>query len=418
MSVRQPYLKEEVLRETVEALETFGTKKEAAESLSVDISTFTYRLNMAAKRGFLGTQPVLPGYEISKTAVVYDEDGTLVREFVQQKPALGDPFALPPGHTIKGISTLVGADGRKIVEWIKTKEDNLVPDIIAACTEAFKDFTPRSLIQPPENTDAELLTVYPIGDQHMGLHAWGKQTGEDYDLQIGAERFRTCIQRLISQSPSSGTGIFLNLGDWQHTDDDRNVTPGHGHHLDVDNRYQKILQTGVIIMADAVHLGLERHEKVILRNLPGNHDPNAAIALTIALSCLFKDNPRVHVDLDASEFFWHRHGQTLIGATHGHRMKPADMAMAMATRCRKDWGETNYHHFYFGHIHRETGAEIGDVRVESFQTLASKDAWSHSKGFSSGQSITAIHHHVRDGEIGRHRINLPTPFTQKVTRSA
>src|SRR2546430_15673529 len=98
----------------------------------------------------------------------------------------------------------------------------------------------------------------------MGLHAWGKQTGEDYDLEIGTERLRTCLQRLVSQSPSSRTGVILNLGDWQHTDDARNVTPEHGNHLDVDNRYPKILKAGVLLMADAVHLGLEKHEIVIV----------------------------------------------------------------------------------------------------------------------------------------------------------
>lgn len=408
----------DTLQDTIDAYERCKNAEEAAKYLGVARSTVYYHLKLASQKGMFGTAPVLPGFELSKTTTIRDENGATVREIIQQRPGKGEQFDLPEGHVIKGVSTLVDGDGRTIQQWIKTKEDNLVPDVIAACKAAFADFVPRELIQPPENTDDELLTVYPIGDQHMGLHAWGIQTGEDYDLKIGAERLRNCLQRLVSQSPSSTTGIILNLGDWQHTDDARNVTPGHGNVLDVDNRYQKILQTGVMLMADAVHLALKKHKTVIVRNLPGNHDPHASVALTIALACLFVNNDRVKIDDCPSEFFWHRHGKTLIGATHGHRMKPAEMAMAMATRCRRDWGETDFHHFYFGHIHRETAAEVGDVRVESFQTLASKDAWGHSKGFASGQSITAIHHHVTEGEIGRHRINLPTPYSQKVTRSA
>jgi hypothetical protein len=52
------------------------------------------------------------------------------------------------------------------------------------------------------------------------------------------------------------------------------------------------------------------------------------------------------------------------------------------------------------------GGSIRCMRCESFQTLAAEDAWGAGKGFSSGQSLTSVTLHRRDGEIGRHRVNV------------
>ncbi len=39
------------------------------------------------------------------------------------------------------------------------------------------------------------------------------------------------------------------------------------------------------------------------------------------------------------------------------------------------WIAPKYRVFYYGHTHHEAAKEVGDVRVESFQTLAAKDAY-------------------------------------------
>ena len=162
-------------------------------------------------------------------------------------------------------------------------------------------------------------------------------------------------------------------------------------------------------MRDVIELAKQKHRTVIVRTIPGNHDPHAAFALTVALSAFYENDPRVTVDDTPGEYFFHRFGQTLIGAHHGHRMKPERMAMKLATDCREDWGATRYHWFLFGHIHHETVKEVGDVRCESFQTLASNDAHHHASGYSAGRSLSSVTLHREDGEIGRHRVNIPPP---------
>jgi predicted phosphodiesterase len=405
----------EQAQEAVDALTQHGSQVRAAAAMGLGRAGFQARLARAAEYGLMPTEPVMEGFVIKKVSSSFDEEGNLLREHIQQVKEPGEPFSLPDGHVIKGVSALLDAEGRTVQQWIKTRADAIVPDLVEALKTSFREYEGVvPLVEPPAHTDSELMSVYPIADQHNGLLAWGQESGEDYDLKIGAKRLRDCMARLIAQSPPSHSALVLNLGDWQHTDDQKNMTPRGGNILDVDSRYFKILTTGVRLMMDVIEMALQKHEIVHVRNIPGNHDPHASIALTVALSSAYANNPRVIIDDDPSDFFFYRFGQTLIGATHGHKLKPDRMAMAMAVMRREDWGLTRYHWFLFGHIHHESVKEIGDVRCESFQTLAAKDAYSAGAGYVSGQSLTSITLHEEDGEIGRHRVNLPPPSARCV----
>jgi hypothetical protein len=402
-----PPLTDEQVRSAADLYKLHGTKDAAAKASGLPRSTFRSRLNVASSRGLLGFDPVLPGMAIRRTSTQTGPDGEVQRRWVEQGQERGEKFEIPEGQVLKEVSALVDPDQRVIVQWLKTKPDGSTPNLILALKEAFDTYKGRARPVPaPKRTDSHLLSVYPIADQHNGLLAWGQETGESYDLKIGAERLRSCMAKLVAQSPPSKQAIILNLGDWQHTDDQKNMTPRGGNLLDVDGRYFKVLTTGVQLMMDCIELGLTKHETMLVRNIPGNHDPHASIALTIALAAFYNKAPRVIIDDDPSDLFFHRFGSTLIGANHGHKMKAADMAMCMAVRRREDWGATKYHVFYCGHVHHEVAREIGDVRVESFQSLAAKDAYAASSGYNAGQSLTSITHHIRDGEIGRHRINI------------
>lgn len=367
-----PPLTDEQLLEAVAIVRKYPTITAAAEAEGIPRTTLSHRLRDAAKRGL---------------------DGSV-------------PEPVPQGQVISGVSRLYDADGSIKATWVKSRSDGL-DDAIEAITLALDTYDGKAaLIAPPVECDSDLLSVYPIADLHLGQLSWGRETGEDYDLKIAADRLRATASRLVSQSPASSQAIVLNLGDWTHQDDNKNMTPRSGHILDADGRYEKILTVGAHLMIDVVALALQKHESVIVRNIPGNHDPHASKALTLALKLYYSSNPRVTVDDDPSDYFFHRFGQVLIGANHGHKMRADKMAMAMAVMRREDWGQTKYHYFYFGHIHHETVKEVGDVRVESFQTLAAKDAHAASSGYVSGQSLVSITHHREHGEIGRHRVNI------------
>lgn len=397
------------IAKALEAYREHGSYMKAAAATGIGATTIRTHVHKAAEKGALGFTPVLPGFTIKQMS------GQANGAWVKQVKAPGEVFQMPAGQIVKGVSALVDPDGREIMKWVKTKADSVVPDLVAALEARFEKHE-RPLwfdTEPSGTTEDDLLSVYPIADQHLGLLAWGRETGEAYDIKIGAGRLRECTQRLVAQSPASTSALILNLGDWQHTDDGRNVTPGHGNALDVDSRYFKIVEAGVDLMVDIIELALQKHAKVLVRNLPGNHDPHAHVALTMGLRGHYRNHPRVEIIVEPSDFFYYRFGKVLIGATHGHKLRPPKMVMDMAVTRRDDWAAADYRYFYFGHIHHETALETGDVRCESFQTVASKDAYASSHGYTAGRSLTSITHHKRDGEIGRHRVNIPPPRRAK-----
>jgi len=372
-------------------------------------SALKHRVDLAARRGLMGTKPVLPGFQISKTTTVKNEAGDVVREFIQQRPDAGEQFEVPAGHAVKGVSALVGSDGRTIQQWIKTKEETQT-HLIAAIKEEFEQYRGvAKLAKPPKETNSDLMQVYPVCDPHIGMLSWASETGESNDLKIGIDRVDGGLQRLISLAPPAETAVIIQTGDFLHADSQSNATPASGHQLDVDGRAHKVKLAGVQLLRRSIDYALQKHSRVIVKNLKGNHDPESAAWLNIALGMFYSNEPRVEIDLDDgnNDIWLHLFGVNYIGATHGHTMKPERMAMVMADDNPEYWGASKYRWMIFGHIHHETVKEVGSVRCESFRQPVPKDAYAHSHGYRAGNSMSAVTLHKTDGEVGRHKINFP-----------
>lgn len=379
------------------------TETAAADASGLSRNAFRNRLKRAALKGLASFAPIMPGFEVKSVSSKAD-DGAWVRQ--TREP--GAVFEVPKGHEIGGVSALVDEEGRERLKWIKTRVAGTAATVVDTVREAFAEYQGAApLIAPPPVADDELLTVYPLADLHFGMHAWGRETGESYDVKIAAERARAMATDLIAQSRPSREALILGLGDFFHSNDHKGMTPKSGHLLDVDGRWPKVQKAGVRLAMDLIELAAQKHEIVRVRFLPGNHDPDATVGLTTALALFYERNPRIIVDEDPSLVFYHRHGRVLLGATHGHTMKPERMAMMLATDRQEDWGETWFKSVFFGHIHHETKTEIGSVRIESFSTIAAKDSHAHGGGYRAGQALDAITYHAERGEIGRHRVNLP-----------
>src|SRR5262249_26176060 len=220
----------------------------------------------------------------------------------------GGPF--PPGVELRGYSTLYGPDGEVRGQWVKTQRSRTVEETLDAIKTAFADLrpsVPRSLPDPV--LDRDLLTVYPIADLHLGMYSWDAETGANYDLYIAQDLLRQAVGYLVEQSPTSETALVLNLGDFFHSDSNENRTRRSGNPLDVDTRYAKVLSAGVSLLCGVVDRALTKHQNVIVRNLQGNHDPYAALALTIAVDAYYRNEPRVKVDTSPSPYFYYRHGK-------------------------------------------------------------------------------------------------------------
>jgi hypothetical protein len=368
-----PPLPEDQWLRTKEALDrNGGNQSKAAAELGISRTTLQSRIYSARARKIAPDGPPLDGFRVKGTSVLYDKDGEVTASWIKTDATL-------PSLEEIGVQVRAALDG-------------------------YEPPAPLGSFTAP--TDSELVTVYPLADWHIGLLSWKKETGHNYDLKIGQATIKGAMSRLIAGSPNAQQGVVLGLGDLMHADNYRNQTARSGNILDVDGRYPRTLQVATQLIIYTVDLALQKHSSVLLRILPGNHDDQSAIAVTLALSLFYQNNPRVTVDDDAGRFWWWSWGKCFLGATHGDQAKMRDLPLIMATRNPEAWGKSKYRHVYTGHIHKETSIDPGGVRVESFQTPVAPDSWTDGMGYSPTRSVSSITLHKSDGEIIRQRVNI------------
>lgn len=299
----------------------------------------------------------------------------------------GDPFALQWVKEKKGQETFA--------QWEQSVRD------------VFSDIEPVKripLIKKPRNAD--LLAVYPIGDQHVGMYAYGAETGADYDLKIARKLLTSAVEHLLHVTPDTDEGLLIDVGDFFHVDNLKNETSRSHHTLDVDTRYSLMIDTGVEMLRTCIDLGLQKHRKMRVICTPGNHNDIGAQWLSLALSLLYEKNPRVTVDRTPGKFHYHQHGKVLIGVTHGDTGKPEKLGGVMAADQPDMWGATRHRYWFTGHVHNRSVVELPGVMWETFRTLAARDGWAQSQGYRSGRDMTSIVMHREFGEVARHRFDV------------
>lgn len=312
------------------------------------------------------------------------------------------------GLKLKATSTLYDAEGNVRLVWEKTSEDKERQEQIIRETIAdfIKRIKPAKAVPPPKSSNSDLLASYNIGDAHLGLYSWGEETGQDFDLSIAERDLIGAADRLVEAAPQSEEALVCQLGDFYHMDDSRFVTPKSGNHLDVDSRFPKVIRAGIRTMRYVIDRALKKHQTVRVRNVAGNHDPHASITLNEALIGYYSQEPRVTIE-DSPRPFWHyRFGSNLIGVTHGHNGKPERLPGILAVDAQKEWSDCDFKYVWHGHIHSKKVFEDMGVIVESFRTLASRDAWHTEQGYRPGREMQAIVLHRDFGEIERHTAGI------------
>jgi len=316
---------------------------------------------------------------------------------------------IPPGYHVKGVSTYYGPDGAKRGQWVKTQVDqeHKIALLLEAVENVADNFRGQSEVVPaPTMLNDDLLCVYPMGDPHLGLYAWAAESGQDFDLQSGERNLVCAVDALVSLAPPARRALIANLGDFFHSDSKDNRTAHAGNPLDVDTRWAKVLSVGIRTMRRCIDKALQKHEHVTVICEIGNHDDHSAVMLAICLREYYCNNDRVHIDTSPDTFHWYRFGANLIGVTHGHRVKARDLPGIMAVDRKEDWGETEFRHWYTGHVHHDTVKEYPGCTVETLRTLASSDAWHHHSGYRSGQDMKCDVWHRKYGRVNRHIVGI------------
>jgi hypothetical protein len=312
------------------------------------------------------------------------------------------------GFVVKGTSTLYGESGDVKAQWVKTQQGpaetlSQIREAIADAMDGYKGvYRPRKA--PKSDTD-NLLACYVMGDPHIGAYAHAEEAGENFDVKIAREDLLNATSRLVSVAPKTDHALIANLGDFFHADNRGNTTT-RGTPVDVDTRWPQVLQAGCMLMVDLITLALSKHPRVSVVNCIGNHDDHSSVMLSAFLAAYFHAEPRVEVLPTTNKFHYFEHGKTLIACTHGDTIKLQALSEIMATDQPEMWAKSQHRYWYTGHIHHTTRQELRGSVVESFRTLAAKDAWHMNSGYRSGRDMYCIVHDKEYGEVERHRCDI------------
>lgn len=361
------------MREAVEAKALHGTNTLAALALGIPRPTLYHRLQEAARKGMAPghfNSGAAPGFNVRKVTIQRNADGLIERTWERQSP-----------------------DEERLQEALRAAVEAMAGEIVPAVP-----------VGAPAASLGHLLTLYNFFDYHVGMLAWRKEGGADWDLQIAERTGVGAMQMLVAGAPSSDTAIVNIGGDFLHFDGLLPVTPTHGHVLDADSRFGKVVDVAIRLIRQLVALALQKHRRVILLVMEGNHDLSSSLWLRKLFSALYEAEPRVKVHESEMPYYALEWGVNLLGFHHGHLKKNDSLPALFAAMFREQWGRCPKVHIHAGHRHHKEEKDHTGARVTQHPTLAAMDAHAARGGYFTDREITAITYSKACGQVASNTV--------------
>lgn len=368
----------------------------------------------AAQQGYAPdydmTHPVPEGQTVRGVSTKYGRDGEIVETWNKTKTQ-GRPEeeVHAPLPLVAKVSTQYDSQGRVASQWVQTKAEDR--DRLAkwhrVAEQISAEIKPLEPVPPPNHKAVtDLLACYPVGDHHLGMLSWDRETGRDWDITIAKQLLGASIDYLCEAMPPAETSLVAFLGDFMHYDSFEAKTPTGGNLLDADGRYPKMVDASVHSMRYTIDAALRKHQRVHVIVEIGNHDLSSTIFLQKCLQIAYENEPRVTIDMNPSHFHYYAFGKVLIGTHHGHGVrKPEGLQGLMAVDRPKEWGDSLYRYWWTGHVHHYSAKEVLGTIVESFRVLPPQDSWAFNRGYRAMSDMKAIMMHREHGETGRLTVN-------------
>lgn len=365
-------------KEYIDAVNQQGSMRKAAKHLGINHAMVHKGLKAVRKRAAM--QGYSPAHDMTRT--------------------VPDPFV------VKGVSTYYNKEGKPSGQWVKSQlDEQRRQEIIRQAFEAMANEVPRlAPIDCPSHVDANLCNLYTLTDCHVGMLAWHKEGGADWDLKIAEATLLSCFEQMVTGAPRAKVGLVNQLGDFLHSDGIVPVTPTSGHVLDQDGRFSKIVQAAIRILRRVVDLALMRHERVVLVMAEGNHDLASSVWLRCMFKALYENEPRVMVIDSELPYYVYQHGKTMLAFHHGHLSKNEALPMVFAAQYPEVWGATKKRYCHTGHRHHSEEKEHPGMIVVQHPTLAARDAYAARGGWISERQASAITYHAEYGQVARNTV--------------
>lgn len=311
---------------------------------------------------------------------------------------------VPDGFTVSGVSQYYNKEGALAAQWVKSSADKqaqeaLMREVVSAMSEDIRRADP---IEPPLCVlRDDLLNLYTFTDYHLGMLAWEKEGGANWDLKIAEQVLWDSFRKMIEASPLASSAVLNIQGDFLHSDGLLPVTPAHKHVLDQDGRFSKIVSVAIRILRRMIDHSLQRHQNVHLIICEGNHDEASSVWLRQMFAALYDQEPRLSVNASELPYYVHQHGSVMLAFHHGHKLKNEAMPMLFAAQFPVLWGLTTKRYCHTGHRHHVDEKEYGGMIVTQHPTLSARDAYAARGGWIADRAAMAITYHNRAGQCSR-----------------
>lgn len=224
------------------------------------------------------------------------------------------------------------------------------------------------------------------------LHAEKLVHGAETDVPGVMQSLRTTVSHLMKET---GQGHLQHIvlvfnGDTLNADNMHGTTTKGTPQENTGDWFYAFNQVRKGIADLAIELAASNECRVSILLMPGNHDYERTHYLQDSLDAFFTNTDLINV-MPMEDRHYVAFGVNLIGFTHGDRVKPADLAMAMFREHPTNGDGYRFLEWHMGHVHTQREHEDHGVLFRWFRTPRAPNRWEIRHGYGHNlRTITGI----------------------------
>ena len=254
---------------------------------------------------------------------------------------------------------------------------NAAMDVIIERCQDIEALPPQDA---PKLVEQDTVCLYGVADWHFGAKGYGEQ-GKVYDRHAALLKLRNSTLGVHKLMPPAAVALVVWDGDTFHNNDYKNRTPKSGHPLQVEGTPQENLGYAVTACIWQVRLALQKHRRVEVAILKGNHDPDSIAGLVHAVKQRFRDEPRVKVWTSEDRYYVFRSKALFLAFHHGDGLKPRDLAEQIPYRFRHKWDGAEGFYLYTAHTHHIKADTFGGMNWSQMPALCGLEGHAADLGY-------------------------------------
>lgn len=290
----------------------------------------------------------------------------------------------------------------QVKAWLSRKEEKQLENVIELINSRVRPQPKRSTA----NNDSSYMYEISIPDLHLSKLCWGKEAGEDYNIEIAADIYRDAVDNLLGRVDLSKIKkVILPTGNDFFNSEGLSGATTRGTRQDDDSRWQKSFSVGCDLIAGTAEKISEKTDVEIIL-VSGNHDYERVYYLGAYLQAFFRNDDRVQINNKPTARKYVQFGKNLILFTHGNQEKQVDLPLLMATE-NENFSKCKFRTAHLGHLHQHQVKENFGVSVKILPSLCPADAWHSEKGYiKNKRAAMGFLYDSKNGEIANYYYNI------------